>query len=99
MEILKVYCWHCWTYQIWVTLKKFNYSSTRGPFSDTQLWRTVHDLENIEMKNDWVTDLTLFIRLQFSLRLDCSETLWFYTGKADYKAFHRALTVIYPKNY
>ena len=41
-----------------------------------------------------MTELTLLIRSQFSLRLSCYEMLWLYIDIADCKSFRRSFTVI-----
>ena len=46
----------------------------------------------------WVTELTLLIRSQFSLRLNCYEMLWLYIDKSRLQGIPQSFYGNYPKN-
>ena len=46
----------------------------------------------------WVIELTLLIRSQFSLRLNCCEMLWLYVDKSRLQGIPQSFYSNYPKN-
>ena len=55
--------------------------------------------QTYDLAGYWVTELTLLIRSQFSLRLNCYEILWLYIYKSRLQGIQQSFYGNYPKNY